>query len=156
MKSNILVGLFAASFAIACSSTTSSTSSGGSADASSGGTSSSGGSAARGKNGEKICPAPADAGANACTTAQEEEYSTCILGKCEAKYVDAVGPNYASGTFAGKCGTYFGCLDACACNDTACTTACGKSLTSDATCLTSLQELSACIEGGGCTKPCGK
>jgi hypothetical protein len=141
MKHRILFSLFAAIVASACSSTTTSSSS-------------SGGSRTRAKTGAKICPPLADAGANACTQQQEDEYDTCVLGTCEEAYIDGAGPDYASGSFSGKCKSYFSCVEACACNDAVCTTSCAQNLTSDAACLAATQSLAACIKGSNCKKTC--
>ena len=85
----------------------------------------------------------------------EEAYSACFNKACSAQITACYGPNYASGKYAGSCGTFMNCLAACPCDSTAtsCETTCASQLITDMTCSTCLQTLSNCTKTAGCVEP---
>jgi hypothetical protein len=78
---------------------------------------------------------------NTCTKADTDSYNTCLVTKCESAYVPCIGPNWKSGDYAGACGTWFKCVNACKCGDLNCYLACGGA---PEACTTCLQTASAC------------
>jgi hypothetical protein len=83
-----------------------------------------------------------------CSTTDLNAYSNCVIAACDSNYKTCLGPNYKTGSYSGVCATYIGCVNACACNDTTCTTACGLP---DASCQTCLSQLTTC--SATCTIP---
>jgi hypothetical protein len=75
-------------------------------------------------------------------------YSDCVLEKCESKYTECYGANWKTGTFAGPCGSYMTCINACACDDVACY---GKCAQPTRECSTCLQGATSCASS--CTAP---
>lgn len=129
----IIVGS-ALAVATACSSSTTGTSSGGTS-----GTGTSGGST----NGVKQCPSTGTSTSN-CKSGELETYSTCVQDKCDGEYKKCLGPDYKTGTFAGACGSYVTCTNACACEDNTCRMKCTLSA-----------ECSSCFSGfGTCSQAC--
>ena len=103
--------LAASALAVACSSST--TGSG-----SSGGTSGSSGTFTSGIN---KCGGTSSTN---CTPEQVKQYDECFATACDSKFAECYGAGWKSGTYAGPCGTYIACFNACACGDTACFTKC--------------------------------
>lgn len=103
--------LAASALAVACSSST--TGSG-----SSGGTSGSSGTFTSGIN---KCGGTSSTN---CTPEQVKQYDECFATACDSKFAECYGAGWKSGTYAGPCGTYIACFNACGCGDTACFTKC--------------------------------
>lgn len=80
-----------------------------------------------------------------------DEYTTCVLGACDAEYQDCFGADYMNGNWGGKCGDYIVCNIDCDCGDTACNTACLTNSTQD--CQDCLQSIATCVLGSGCNYP---
>jgi hypothetical protein len=152
---NVLVfGLVAAGVAltVACSSSSSSDGSSGSSGGTSSGSTSSGstssGSTSSGGSGFKDCSSSGSSGSSGCTAAELKPYTDCVTAACDSTYKQCYGNAYATGTFAGPCGSYITCIQKCNCGDTACYQACG---TPSSDCQTCQQGLASC--SGGCTLP---
>ncbi|MBM4398080.1 MAG: hypothetical protein FJ087_20635 [Deltaproteobacteria bacterium] len=82
-----------------------------------------------------------------------DEYVDCVTKACDTQYKNCLGPDYLSGTFAGKCKEFMDCVVACKCDDTACQQACAMKMTANAECGTCMQTLGTCTQGAGCTQP---
>lgn len=139
----------------ACSGSTTNTgtgdggaSSGTSGSNTSGGTSGSGtsGSGTSGGSGIKQCASTG----STCTDAENTTYGNCLQNKCDATYSKCFGADYKTGTFSGSCGPYITCTQACACNDTACTSKCPSPTSECTTCLGSFASCSAMCEAPAC------
>ncbi len=148
LKRSILVIAAVSGPVFACSSTSSSGADGGTSD---GGTSTETGTSpdtGGGGGGFKQCPTAG----STCTAAEEDAYTSCILGKCDAQYGKCLGAGYKSGTFTGgACSSFIACTNKCGCNDTACFTKCG---TPDQACLGCLLgDVNTCVESSGCKAP---
>jgi hypothetical protein len=122
---------------VACSSTSTGT-------AGPGGSTGTGGNS----NGLRIC---SGAGAASCTAEDLQPYDACIADKCSAKFAECYGPSYKSGTFAGPCGPYITCTNACACDDDACRSKCGSPDAMCTSCITAIGGPGSC--SSACTPP---
>lgn len=130
--------LAASALAVACSSST--TGSG-----SSGGTSGSSGTFTSGIN---KCGGTSSTN---CTPEQVKQYDECFATACDSKFAECYGAGWKSGTYAGPCGTYIACFNACGCGDTECFTKCPDP---SAECSDCRIRSSSCSDG--CTLPkCG-
>ena len=78
----------------------------------------------------KVCPA----------------FVKCLGTTCGDKAKECAGPDYASGTYAGTCGSYYDCVKTCKC-EKSCVDQCKPDSIDCATCLSSKL-------GYGCTIPC--
>lgn len=96
---------------------------------------------------------PASSSGQVCTG--EEAYANCVMAACGAQYKTCFGANYASGTYAGPCGSYLTCMMSCPCDATAttCETGCTTQVASNTECMTCLLTLASCVQGTGCTEP---
>jgi hypothetical protein len=146
----VLGSVFAASavaLVVACSSGTT-TVIGGDGGTSGGlGSSGSSGTGTSGGSGSSVNKCGSSSGSNTCTEAENKAYSDCLTSACDSKYTECFGAGYKTGTFSGPCGTYLTCVNACACNDTACTSKC----TAPSACTTCLQGIGSC--SATCTAP---
>lgn len=73
-----------------------------------------------------------------CTQAEQDAYSNCFATACDPTFQMCYGPGFKNGQFSGPCGTYEACASKCACNDTACVSACGTAPTECSTCVAGL------------------
>jgi hypothetical protein len=92
---------------------------------------------------------PANPGA--CNQAEVNQYGLCIADRCDAAYQTCFGPSYRSGTFGGVCGTYYGCVAHCPCNDSACRSRCGIAPLDCLTCIAA--QVATCANNSGCARP---
>jgi hypothetical protein len=58
----------------------------------------------------------------------------CISSQCSDTAKECAGPDYASGVYAGTCGSYFDCVKGCKCEKT-CVDTCDPGTTDCASCL---------------------
>ncbi len=59
-----------------------------------------------------------------CTPAEVKQYDDCFATACDSKFSECYGADWKAGVYAGPCGTYTACFNACACGDTDCFTKC--------------------------------
>ena len=74
----------------------------------------------------KTCPTATQ---STCSQADLDAYNACTEPLCDADLQKCFGANYKQGTFGGDCSDYITCSQACACGDSACTTACVQKIT---------------------------
>ena len=106
-----------------------------------------GGSSAGPSTSNLTCPSSS----SVCDKAQVEAYGACIASACDTQYKSCFGDAYASGTFSGPCGTYYGCLARCSCNDNNCRQACGIASADCQLCIGNT--IYPCVQMSGCTEP---
>lgn len=84
-----------------------------------------------------------------------EEFSACVMEKCDKEMQDVFGPNYKNKDFTGgKCSELIKCQLACNCGDTTCEQGCLTKMTSD--CQSASLAFAQCMDTSGCKKPeCG-
>ncbi|MDD5307885.1 MAG: hypothetical protein PHU25_11245 [Deltaproteobacteria bacterium] len=90
-----------------------------------------------------------------CTQADEDEFSSCVLDKCDGDLKKAFGSGYKSGDFSGgDCSDYIDCMNECTCDNLSnCSGNCVVQYLMTGNCLTSFQSLTVC-ETTKCDSPC--
>ena len=106
----------------------------------------------------KTCPTDSGTTTAKCSNDEIATYQSCLLTKCDAEYVVALGQGYKSGNFQGVCGDYYNCAERCQCGDSVCTNGCVKTYLSSSknACMTALAQIGACTQENCPTPTCAK
>jgi hypothetical protein len=92
------------------------------------------------------------AGSNAKVCAATTQ---CIASSCADTAKECAGPDYASGVYAGTCGSYFDCVKTCNCQK-ACVDKCDPGTLDCASCLSVKLGLGCTLTCASAVASCGK
>ena len=92
------------------------------------------------------------AGSNAKVCAATTQ---CIASSCADAAKECAGPDYASGVYAGTCGSYFDCVKTCKCQK-ACVDKCDPGTLDCASCLSVKLALGCTLTCASAIASCGK
>ena len=79
----------------------------------------------------------------------------CIASSCADTAKECAGPDYASGSYAGTCGSYFDCVKSCRCQKT-CVDKCDPGTLDCASCLSVKLALGCTLTCASAIASCGK